>query len=291
MRNPSVCAVVVTYQPRVEMLDHLREISAQVGSLVVVDNGSGANEISALREASRTRDFQLVENGHNLGIAEALNQGVRWAKAEGYAWAILFDQDSKITDGFVREMFAAWESRTDRDLVAAVHPRYSDPSTGVELSVPRAPDGSPILPMTSGSLVPLWIFERIGFFESQYFIDVVDWEYAFRIRASGYVVADANRARLLHAAGCPERRRILGRDLDSSHHNAVRRYYISRNSVVFYRKYFSRFPKWILFCIYRQMRDLLVCGIAERDRWHKFRNFFLGTWDGLRGKMGQREGI
>jgi rhamnosyltransferase len=145
--------------------------------------------------------------------------------------------------------------------------------------------------MTSGTLMPLWIFDRIGWFASEYFIDLVDWEYCFRIRAAGYLVADSSQATLLHAAGSPAEATFWGRTFHPSHHNAIRRYYISRNCVAFYRKYFFRFPGRILNCMFRQLRDMAVCSIAEEDRARKFRNFLLGTWDGLTGKMGEREGL
>lgn len=291
MTTQSVCAVIVTYHPSIEMLENLTNVLAQVQGLVVVDNGSNPDELQAVQKASRTLGFHLIENEKNLGIAEALNQGVRWAKSEGYPWVILFDQDSKITEGFICQMFADWRSHPNRKRVGSLHPRYVDPDTGIEAVVPRDIGGTLVLPMTSGTLMPLWIFEKVGWFASEYFIDLVDWEYSFRIRAAGFLVADSRRARLLHAAGSPAKTTVLGRTFQSSHHSATRRYYISRNSIALYREYFLMFPAQVLYCIGRQFRELLVCLIAETDRKRKFHNFWLGTWDGLTGKMGERKGL
>jgi rhamnosyltransferase len=287
----SVCAVIITYHPSAEMCENMSDVLAQVQGLVVVDNGSNAHEVDPLRAASRTLSFQLIENADNLGIAEALNQGVRWAKCQGYPWVILLDQDSRITDGFVRQMFAAWELHPDRERVGSIYPRYVDPETDIEAAVPRASDGSPVFPMTSGALMPTWIFDRIGWFATEYFIDIVDWEYCFRIRAAGYLIADSRQATLLHAPGNPTKSTVLGYTFHPSHHNTMRRYYISRNCIVFYRKYFSSFPGWVLSGVYRQLKDTLVCFIAEQNRARKFRSFLLGTWDGLTGRMGKRESL
>jgi rhamnosyltransferase len=287
----SVCAVIVTYHPTVKNIEQMSDVFAQVQGLVVVDNGSNTEELHALRALSRDIGFRLIENGENLGIAEALNQGVRWAESQSYPWVILFDQDSRITDGCVNQMFIAWGSHLERERIGSIYPRYADPDTGIEAIVPRAIDGSPILPMTSGTLIPIWIFDRIGLFASEYFIDLVDWEFCLRIRDAGYLVADAQQARLIHAAGTPERTPIWVWTVYPSHHNAVRRYYISRNSVAFYRRYFFSFPGLILRCVYRQVYDMTVCMFAEEDRARKFRNFILGTWDGLFQRMGRREGL
>ena len=182
----SVCAVVVTYHPTTEMMENLPSVLAQVDGLVVVDNGSNPNELDPLRKATQAQGVHLIENGENLGIAEALNQGIRWASGEGFPWIILFDQDSKITVGFIEQMFASWTSHPEQARVCSIHPRYVHPETGLEQRVRRAPDGGPIISITSGALMPTWIFDKIGGFASEYFIDWVDIEYSYRIRAAGF---------------------------------------------------------------------------------------------------------
>src|SRR5258708_12926038 len=174
MTAQSVCAVIVTYHPSAKMLENIAQVLAQVQGLVVVDNGSNADELAPLRVASQTLGFQLIENGKNLGLAEALNQGVRWAKSQGYPWVILFDQDSRITEGFIRQMFMAWEFHPDRERVGSIHPRYVDPETGIEPLVRRARDGGPVVSRTSGALMPTCIFHRNHLLSSQYFLHVLD---------------------------------------------------------------------------------------------------------------------
>ena len=73
-------------------------------------------------------------------------------------WIILFDQDSRITQGFVQAMFAAWQHHPQRERIGSLHPRYVDPVTGGESFILRAGDGGPYKSMTSGALMPAWIF-------------------------------------------------------------------------------------------------------------------------------------
>lgn len=288
----SVCAVIVTYHPTIDMIDNMAEVVAQTQGLVVVDNGSNEDELSPLREASRKLPFHLIENKKNLGIAEALNQGVGWAKNSGYPWVILFDQDSKITDGFIDQMFASWESHPERERVASMHPRYVDPITGIEPKVFRASDGGPITSMTSGALMPTWIFDKIGWFASEYFIDQVDVEYGYRIRAASYLNADSREAVLLHSPGKPKRLYFWGGvSFEPTYHSAVRRYYLTRNRLAVSRKYYRVFPNLMCSYVYLAFRETVKCFLAEPDRLRKFRNFLLGSWDGLTGRMGKREGL
>jgi rhamnosyltransferase len=291
MTSKSVSAVIVTYHPTEIMTENMPKVLAQVDGLVVVDNGSNAESLGRLRSASQKHHYHLIENSVNLGVAEALNQGVLWAKGEGYSWVILFDQDSKITDGFMNQMFADWEAHPARDRVASMHPRYVDPFTGIEPRVFRADDGGPITSMTSGALMPTWIFDKIGLFSSEYFIDQVDTEYCFRIRAAGYLVADSRNTVLLHAPGFPKRLHFFFFSFEPTHHSALRRYYLSRNRAAVYKKYFSVFPAMVSQAIYYALRETIKCLLAERERPRKLRNFLLGTWDGLTGRMGKREGL
>lgn len=267
-------------------------IASQTEGMVVIDNASDPQEQVFLRQKSEVLDFELIENDENLGVAEALNKGVLWARRKGYRWVILFDQDSKITESFVHQMFVTWESHPDRDRVAAIHPRYIDPKTGIEPMVLRADDAGPIMSNTSGALMPTWIFDRIGGFAAEYFIDCVDFEYCLRIRSAGYLIADSKEAVLFHEAGDAEQKTsFLGFSFRPTHHNATRRYYISRNRIALYRKYFLVFPRWMLRSMNVSLRETVKCFMGERDRPRKFRNFLLGTWDGFTGRMGKRENL
>jgi rhamnosyltransferase len=291
MTQQSICAIVVTYHPTADMIDSISAMSMQAQDIVIVDNGSTSDELRRLHAAKQTLRFHLIENGQNLGIAEALNQGVLWAKSKGYPWVILFDQDSKITPGFIGQMLDTWEAHPDRDRVCSIHPRYLNPETGFEPYVWRAKDGGPVTSMTSGALMPTWIFDEIGMFAAEYFIDLVDHEYCLRIRRAGYFIADSREAVLFHTAGSPKEVSFFGFHFRPTHHSAVRHYYFSRNRIALYRKYLLFCPGWILRFMYRQAKEMTKCLLTETSRARKCRNFFLGTWDGLTGRMGKREDL
>ncbi len=57
--TPSVCAVIVTYHPSAGVVEHIAKILTQVQGLVVVDNGSSADEIGLLRSRAMTSVFTL----------------------------------------------------------------------------------------------------------------------------------------------------------------------------------------------------------------------------------------
>jgi rhamnosyltransferase len=139
--------------------------------------------------------------------------------------------------------------------------------------------------------MPTWIFDKIGWFSSEFIIDWVDIEYCFRIRAAGYLIAGSSEAILVHTPGQTAPASFLGFKFWPSHHSAWRRYYMSRNRVVVFRKYLFTLPLCTLKAIYAALRDTAKCFLGEKERPRKFRNFLLGTWDGLTGRMGTRQGL
>jgi rhamnosyltransferase len=270
------------------MLGNLADIIAQVSGLVVVDNGSTIDEVSALRAAHEALGFHLIENSDNLGIAEALNQGVQWARSKSFPWVLLFDQDSRITDGFVDSMFRSWRADPRRDLVVTVQPRYVDPITGHASVIHRTSDDCPLYSMTSGSLLPTWAFDTVGWFASDYFIDYVDVEYSLRARARGYVLIESRDAVLLHRAGNPSTHRLFGvisyRPLN---HSAQRRYYMTRNRIVTARRYYYKFPRWAMEDMLQISKEITKMLIGENDRRKKVRAMLRGAIDGIAGRMGK----
>lgn len=288
MAANGVCAVIVTFCPRAEDLANLAEVRPQVEDLVVVDNGSAPEQLCRLREAGRELRFALIENEQNLGIAAALNTGVRWAQAKGSRWIALFDQDSAVTEGFIAQMLADFAYFAARRNILLLVPRYQDPQSGVERDCPMHEDGGPFVTITSGSMLPVDAFEKCGYFKEELFIYTVDDEYSLRLRSHGYSIALSPHAVLLHVSGIPSYYRIFGRPwFQTTNYRPGVRYYISRNRVWMSRRYGARYPRWVRGAMRASLIDFLKLSIAEDFRLAKMKMVFLGLRDGLLGRMGK----
>jgi rhamnosyltransferase len=283
-----VCAVIVTFRPRAEDLANLAKVRPQVQDLVVVDNGSSPDQVCRLRDAARELRFVLIENGQNLGIAAALNTGVRWARANGSQWVVLFDQDSAVTDGFIAHMLEDFAYFAAQRNILLLVPRYRDPQTGVERDCPMDEDGGPFVTITSGSMLPSSAFDKCGYFKEELFIYTVDDEYSLRLRSNGYSIGLSPHAVLLHVAGVPSYFRIFGRSwFQTTNYRPAVRYYISRNRIWMSRNYGARYPRWVRGALRASLIDLCKLFIAEHSRLAKIRMVFLGFRDGFLGRMGK----
>jgi 2-polyprenyl-3-methyl-5-hydroxy-6-metoxy-1,4-benzoquinol methylase len=100
--------------------------------------------------------------------------------------------------------------------------------------------------LSSGSLVPFEVLDKVGGMEEALFIDQVDTEWCLRARSMGYRIFGACDAILEHRLGEAYARIWLGRWRHLPRHRAFRYYYIFRNSLfLFGRDYVP--AKWIWF--------------------------------------------
>ena len=285
--NERISAIVVTFHPRPEYSANLEKIRAQVDLLIVVDNGSNEEELAQLRHASADPAFTLIENGDNLGIAAALNRGIREAQQAGCRWVALFDQDSAVTNGFVTTMIAEFEEYSKERKILQIIPRYVDPETGLERTVSAYGDGGVFLTITSGSLFSMEAFEKCGLFQENLFIYCVDDDYSLRIRKNGYFIGVSKKSILLHQSGHPTSRKLLGMTLTTKNYRPEVRYYYARNKVWILRFYGKTFPRLIVPTLREFVTIPVKIALMEEASWQKIKLFVRGLADGVIGRMGK----
>lgn len=293
MAGADVCAIVVSYHPDAAFPVRLRSVSPQVGTIVVVDNGSADAERNLLREAASDPKIDLIFNGENFGLARALNIGIQRAAMLGYSWFLLLDQDSRVDRDMVRTLLDIQASIPDRERLAVVGSNYSDVTLRAPGTLEQAAfDGDweeVEFVITSGSLVPLAAYSAIGPFREEFFIDYVDEDYCRRAKAKGYRVVRSRKHLMSHAIGSPTQHEIFGVKKWTTNHSPDRRYYIARNNTVLLREYGNfRAGMWALKSLSRCLRQCKRIMLHEPMKTRKIAAVIQGWWDGIRGRMGPR---
>lgn len=291
-----VCAVVVTYRPDPSTLNTLlASVAGQVGGVVVVDNSSDAVARVAVDVAGYGATF--LRQGRNNGLAHAQNVGLEWARGHGYKYVLLLDQDSTPGEGMVAALLNAFETLPGR--VAAVGPRFHD--LREDRDAPFVRVGFPLnqklgcqrlgqaiecdFLISSGTLIPLSVIDKIGLMDAGLFIDNVDLEWSFRARAMGYSLNGICAATMHHRLG-DARRSLpfgLGRVVV---HGPVRLYYMMRNRVKLYR--LPHTPcVWVAQDLPRALMKFFLFSLLIGPRRRNIRFMLRGIWDGIRGKFGE----
>jgi len=286
MTAQSVCAVMVTYNPRPTFTDNVAAIAAQVDRVVVVDNGSSGEAEQSLQQLGKRPGCKVICNHQNLGIAAALNLGVKYALEAGFDWVCTFDQDSRVCDGFISNMLVAYGQTTHPETVALVVPRYVDRESGVNVRLRRRGNGQILTAMTSGSMIPSSAIRKLGCFDESLYIDAVDTEFCLRARRNGMSILQSS-AVLLHSLGRTSYHCVFGLHFGTTNHSAGRHYYITRNRLGLLMRYGTDWP-WV----WREIRGMLFDDVkiilVESDKWGKFRAMAAGVVDALSGKFGKQ---
>ncbi len=286
MTAQTVCAVIVTYNPRPGFIENIVSVAAQVGHVVVVDNGSSTEAAQHLHDLETSLGCKVIRNYQNLGIAVALNLGVKYALETGSDWACTFDQDSRVCDGFISTMLEAYKLAPCPKRVALLAPTYVDRESGVKMRLKRARNGQILTTMTSGSMVSMAAIRKLGFFDESLYMDAVDIEFCLRARREGMLILQSP-AVLLHSLGQTSYYRLFGLRFGVTNHAANRRYYMTRNRLRLLMRYAADWS-WT----WRESRTMLLdvakIVLAEDNKWRKFRAIAAGIADACRGKVGKQ---
>jgi len=292
--NPTqsnTCALVVTYQPDDDCFGRLDRLLAQFPLVIVVDNASTNNFKNLIDSLNGRSKVLLVRNDCNFGMGKALNLGLAYAKNRGFHYCATFDQDTAVFPELLKILLAVYQ-RQGQEL-ALVGANYWNAhkgrnflecaDAGLDASVERK------TLITSGTLMPLAMIDKIGGFREDYFIDSVDHEFCLRARSYGYLLFMTCRPLMSQNIGSEKIGSSLFSHLMSFDHSPARKYYIARNVVVTMKTYCLGEPLWVLRQAMRLCQDFLSILLFEKRKISKIVAFGKGIWHGIAGRLGPIE--
>lgn len=287
-----VVAVVPTFHPDDGVIDRLKALSAQVDSVIVVDDGSSADADGVLARVE-TAGYRLVRTGENRGIASALNTGTRLALDDGADYVLTIDQDSTLPDGYVRACLDVFEGAASATRLGIV---TVDSINGHPSIPPRhSPEGFGLVgeAIQSGFVITAECLEDCGLFDERLFIDCVDTEFCLRIGEKGYRIAIASGTNLEHELGQQVPYRPLGiqryRDgepMTYEYHGPYRRYFIVRNNLDLWLRYARKQPRWLVSSIRREINPSVRTMLSGPHVIRQFLATLIGAMHGLRRVRG-----
>ena len=272
-----LAAIAVLYNPDLNALvRNLLSYADDVEQILLFQN-SKIDVLNAPQLLPFADKIQYVGYGENVGIAKALNFGIQWAMDNDYSHLLTLDQDSYFLDGHLKKFRERIKQSTISNVgIYAANPNiqnnksYESESSTVEISVA----------ITSGSIFPVEVFQKYGFFEDDLFIDCVDHEFCYRIKTMGESKALVfTEIVLMHEIGYPTK---IAFGLTTSNYSAFRTYYLIRNHIIMWRRYPTLFKaKTVLIKYYICLRILKIL-IGEKNKRAKINAINRGIMDGIR---------
>lgn len=283
-----VFAVVVGFYPDSSSLHNMKKMASFFDAVVMVDNTPGCIGRDDLH-----KDIVVISLGDNLGVAKAINVGLEFSFGEGADVVITFDQDSEITGDMVNHLLCSYRNLCKLTKNVVIGPSFYDTRMGARAplitlergrirkvsSVGEAPVPVAYV-ISSGMLIPRYVFERVGGMDESLFIDFVDIEWCLRAKLLGVFIYSDPMVIMTHAIG-DEPIVLLGRKFPM--HSPFRHYYYFRNAVFLMRRSYipaawkrqellKAIPRYMLYSIFTSQRF--------RHSWMMLK----GIYHGISGK-------
>ena len=288
-----VAAIIVSYNPDKNLLDSVNLLISQVEKIIIVDNGSieeKRKDISSIKDIDNER-IEIIFNEENLGIATALNIGVREALKQGFNWILTMDQDSKASKDMVEKMFEVYNNidKKERKSILSIFPNFVDERIqSIEENSVMNTYEYVDADITSGNLVKAEVFDKVGFFDDSLFIDLVDTDFCMRLNEKNIKMIKVRDAILYHSLGESQSVKSIFGKFNTSNHSALRRYYMTRNRFYIWEKY----KDLNSFTLNRDKKlfkkEFIKIILGEKDKVNKIKMVFKGYKDykkGIRGKL------
>ncbi|MEZ4658265.1 MAG: glycosyltransferase family 2 protein [Caldilineaceae bacterium] len=243
---------------------------AALRQIIVVDNGSADDSIAIL-ESKLGSLVELIASPQNIGFAGGNNLAIQHALKSGADWLLLINNDTYVATDFFEQLAIAH----------AAHPEWSlmAPLILYDPNVPGNPEntiwslGDRLLP---GTLITrgLWrnrsvpadlpafidvdflnacallihrtVFEKIGLFDTSYFMYAEDVDFCWRARLADFKMGCATGARMWHKVSA-----------STGVHHPQSRYWRTSNQIRFYRRYATVWQRPLLFA-FTAARTLLT---------------------------------
>lgn len=218
-----VCAIVVTYNPKISQFhDYLKNNMKQVSDIIIVDNSEDQSLKKKVSSLNMYENIEVISLNSNYGIAYAQNIGIHKAIEKNiYNFILFLDQDSMLSDDTVDTYLKYYKSLVALYKIACLGvgatKKLVNPSKG-------AVEVRQIL--SSGSFIPISVFDEVGFMDNKMFIDFVDYDWCWRASSQGYKIFSILEISLKHTEG-EKVRYIFGRRIVLP--SPVRHYYQYRN--------------------------------------------------------------
>ncbi len=278
IKKDDIAGTVILYNSSLETLYNISTYIDQISKLYVIDNSTDFNE-PLLDSIKKLDSVTYISFGENKGIASALNRAARQALADGYSLLLTMDDDTQTPPNMIQEMIKFWNEFTyPIGIISGIHHEKR-----IDLKYRSLP-----YTLTSGNLLSLEAYMKVGGFKDDLFIDHVDHDFGLRLNENGYKVIELPSIRLTHRLGYSKIIKIgqivIGK---YGNHSPTRLYYFARNGVFLSRKYISSQPFFAWMVVKEISKRFVKASFLQSNRKYRIKMLLKGLMDGWRGNLGK----
>jgi hypothetical protein len=279
-------------------LESIRSSTYQDYLVIVVDNGSCAEQLERLQQSNS--DFVLLETGENLGYTGGNNKGIEYALDYGVDYVLLLNNDTYIAPDTLKNIVLA----TDFDKQIGIlspkilfHPARSliwsagidfdrrfltGSLTGYKTEDKGQFDQARDVVCVTGCamLIRSKVIREVGLLSDEYFAVCEDFDYCLKVGSAGYRIVYEPSASIWHIESA-----------SSGGHEAPQYvYYQTRNYFVFHNRWAQGVAQLFLSQGYFLGWSAKRCfSFVLRGKWKTSLGILFGIRDAMMGRLGRRD--
>ncbi len=300
-RSARLAVILVNWNGSDDTLNCLESIHTSTYQdyfVVVVDNGSRADQIQKLRQCEL--DFELIETGENLGYTGGNNEGIKYALDCKVDYVFLLNNDTYIAPNTLLNIMQAADLDNQigilspkiyfhpaRNLIwsagGALNKRYlMGYSLGYKVEDEGQFDQASDVDYVTGCamLIRSKVISEVGMLSNEYFAVCEDLDYCLRVANAGYTIKYEPSASVWHIESASSG----GTDAPQYV------YYQTRNYLLFHKRWAKGFSQLIMsqsyYLAYVVKRGFLF---LLHGKWKSILGVLYGIRDFIIGKHGRRD--
>lgn len=174
-------------------------------------------------------NIHIITLGDNYGIAYAQNIGIQYAMKKGFEYFIEMDQDSKLPENYVKDIYISYRNLDVKyNKIAGIGPKAINKEDGSSYNSSFIGIKEVDITLSSGFFFTKKAFDSVGTKDESLFIDLVDWEWCWRAKSKGYKIFIDSTIKIDHMLGNGHKK--IG-CLKIGVPSPIRHYYQYRNSL------------------------------------------------------------
>ena len=272
-------AVVITYYPIVDdLIINIKQFIDFIDRLIIWENTPiHDRENYHILIPEYNNKIVFLGTHKNEGIAYALNRSIEWSIENKFTHILTMDQDSLWNNfEFFKQKISKYANDSGIGIFAPVIYEQN------KISFPELSYVKDVI--TSGAVYKLKMFEEIGFFREDFFIDAVDLEYCYWANRNGYKTAVFGDAYLKQKYGNASEHQFFAKTYYALNYSSFRLFHIVRNHIFLWKEYpeLSDFEKKRIIKVYilNRLKEVLL---FEKDKTRKVFSVLKGIIFGLSG--------